>query len=117
MADIATPLGSPGLPLPECAGALPADLAPILGIGDSLLVKCIVQTFGRTTNAVKEQYDEVGDLGIVAELSRSSQKQLAWGAKPASSKVLSMQLASSTRLGKCDTSLYAPYSFPSSEST
>jgi hypothetical protein len=31
----------------------------ILGIGEALITKCIVQTFGRTTRAVKESYDEV----------------------------------------------------------
>jgi DNA ligase-1 len=54
----------------------------ILGIGEALITKCIVQTFGRTAKAVKEAYDEEGDLGIVAEASRSSQKQLSFAAKP-----------------------------------
>ena len=54
----------------------------ILGIGEALITKCIVQTFGRTSKAVKEAYDEEGDLGIVAESSRSSQKQLSFAAKP-----------------------------------
>jgi DNA ligase 1 len=45
-------------------------------------ISIYVKTFGRTTRAVKEAYDEEGDLGIVAEMSRSSQRQLAFAAKP-----------------------------------
>lgn len=46
------------------------------------LPPCCPQTFGRTPKAVKEAYDEEGDLGLVAEMSRSSQGKLAFGAKP-----------------------------------
>eukprot|EP00939_MAST-03C_sp_MAST-3C-sp1_P002653 g2653.t1 len=47
-----------------------------LGIGDSLLIKAIVKSTGRSTKQVKADYDKQGDLGIVAEQSRSSQKTL-----------------------------------------
>lgn len=40
------------------------------------------QTTGRTAKGVKDAYDEEGDLGLVAEKSRSTQRQLAFAAKP-----------------------------------
>jgi DNA ligase-1 len=78
--------------------ATPNDLAPIvflccnqvapayenveLGIGDSLLIKAIVEATGRTRDMVKTQYEELGDLGLVAAASRSTQRTLSFGAKP-----------------------------------
>ena len=54
-----------------------------LGIGDSLLVKAICESTGRKKENVEEDYKREGDLGIVALMSRSSQKTLSFGAKPA----------------------------------
>jgi DNA ligase-1 len=53
-----------------------------LGIGDSLLVKAIVEATGRKKEAVEEAYKKDGDLGIVALQSRQSQKTLSFAAKP-----------------------------------
>ena len=53
-----------------------------LGIGESLVVKAISQSTGRQPKDVKKAFDEVGDLGTVAQQSRSSQRKLAFGAKP-----------------------------------
>eukprot|EP00940_MAST-03C_sp_MAST-3C-sp2_P001356 g1356.t1 len=47
-----------------------------LGIGDSLLTKAIVLSTGRSAAKVKADYEKKGDLGIVAEASRSSQRTL-----------------------------------------
>jgi DNA ligase-1 len=47
-----------------------------LGIGDSFLIKAITTSTGRSTKRVKSDYEKSGDLGIVAEQSRSSQKTL-----------------------------------------
>jgi len=58
-----------------------------IGIGDSLLMKAIVESTGRKLAQVKAEYQEVGDLGKVAMKSRSSQSMLGFGAKP---KVLSV---------------------------
>ncbi|KAI7869485.1 ATP-dependent DNA ligase [Spinellus fusiger] len=48
-----------------------------LGIGESFLIKTIVNNTGRTTQNVKADYKRVGDLGTVALTSKSSQKTLA----------------------------------------
>lgn len=53
-----------------------------LGIGDSLLVKAIVEATGRKKEAVDEAYKTTGDLGLVALQSRQSQKTLSFAAKP-----------------------------------
>eukprot|EP01038_Epipyxis_sp_PR26KG_P009272 gene9272-12491_t len=53
-----------------------------LGIGDSLLVKAICQATGRNKQSVEEDYEREGDLGIVALLSRASQKTLSFASKP-----------------------------------
>jgi len=50
-----------------------------LGIGDSLLVKAICEATGRKRENVEDDYRREGDLGIVALLSRSSQKTLSFG--------------------------------------
>ena len=49
-----------------------------LGIGDSLLVKAVCEATGRRKDAVEEDYVREGDLGIVALLSRNSQKTLSF---------------------------------------
>jgi len=51
-------------------------------IGDSLLVKAICEATGRKRDAVEEDYKREGDLGLVALLSRTSQKTLSFASKP-----------------------------------
>uniref|UniRef100_A0A7S4FBN9 DNA ligase n=1 Tax=Chrysotila carterae TaxID=13221 RepID=A0A7S4FBN9_CHRCT len=47
-----------------------------LGIGDSVMIKAVAETCGRSVEAIKAQLEEVGDLGIVALSSRSRQVTL-----------------------------------------
>jgi len=47
-----------------------------LGIGDHLLMKAIAQTTGRSTAQVKADVGKLGDLGIVAESSKGSQRTM-----------------------------------------
>lgn len=44
-----------------------------LGLGETLLIKAISECYGRGVGKIKEDYKEVGDLGLVAQKSRSSQ--------------------------------------------
>eukprot|EP00968_Pinguiococcus_pyrenoidosus_P024194 scaffold4390_cov264-Pinguiococcus_pyrenoidosus.AAC.1 len=53
-----------------------------LGIGDSLIIKAISEATGRNQSAIKEQFRATGDLGLVAQNSRSNQRMLSFGAKP-----------------------------------
>jgi ATP-dependent DNA ligase len=50
-----------------------------LGVGDSLLMKALAEATGRQLKDVKASHDEKGDLGLVAEESRSKQKTLFSG--------------------------------------
>ncbi|KAL8944637.1 MAG: hypothetical protein Q9216_000334 [Gyalolechia sp. 2 TL-2023] len=53
---------------------LAADSAGIeLGIGESLIMKAIGETTGRSLQVIKNDQAEIGDLGLVAAKSRSSQ--------------------------------------------
>lgn len=53
---------------------LAADYAGIeLGIGESLIMKAIGETTGRTLGVIKQDQKEIGDLGLVAVKSRSNQ--------------------------------------------
>lgn len=53
---------------------LAADYAGIeLGIGESLIMKAIGETTGRSLNIIKADQKEIGDLGLVAAKSRSTQ--------------------------------------------
>lgn len=53
---------------------LAADYAGIeLGIGESLIMKAIGETTGRSLAIIKHDQSEIGDLGLVAAKSRSSQ--------------------------------------------
>ena len=53
---------------------LAADYAGIeLGIGESLIMKAIGESTGRTLNVIKTDQHEIGDLGLVAAKSRSNQ--------------------------------------------
>ena len=54
---------------------LAADYAGIeLGIGESLIMKAIGETTGRSLNIIKTDQNEIGDLGLVAAKSKSNQK-------------------------------------------
>lgn len=53
---------------------LAADYAGIeLGIGESLIMKAIGETTGRSLQVIKQDQKEIGDLGLVAVKSRSKQ--------------------------------------------
>lgn len=53
---------------------LAADYAGIeLGIGESLIMKAIGETTGRSLQVIKADQKEIGDLGLVAAKSRSNQ--------------------------------------------
>lgn len=55
-------------------GKLAADYAGVeLGIGESLIMKAICETTGRSLKIVKEDQQKIGDLGLVAAKSRSNQ--------------------------------------------
>lgn len=44
-----------------------------LGLGETLLIKAISECYGRAPSKIKKDYQEVGDLGLVAQKSRSGQ--------------------------------------------
>lgn len=52
-----------------------------LGLGETLLIKAISECYGRAPSKIKKDYQEVGDLGLVAQKSRSGQPTMF---KPAS---------------------------------
>lgn len=53
---------------------LAADYAGIeLGIGESLIMKAIGETTGRSLSVIKTDQNQIGDLGLVAAKSRSNQ--------------------------------------------
>ncbi|XP_021910323.1 DNA ligase 1-like [Carica papaya] len=54
----------------------PAHEGLELGIGDASIIKALSEAFGRTEAQVKKQYKELGDLGLVAKASRSSQSMM-----------------------------------------
>lgn len=47
-----------------------------LGIGDGVLIKVISEATGRSAQHVKAEFSEKGDLGIIAEASRSTQRTM-----------------------------------------
>ena len=47
-----------------------------LGIGETLLLKAIANTTGRTLAQVKLDMEKLGDLGIVAEKSKGLQRTM-----------------------------------------
>jgi DNA ligase-1 len=56
------------------ANKLAADYAGIeLGIGESLIMKAIGESTGRSLATIKADQNEIGDLGLVAAKSRSNQ--------------------------------------------
>ena len=53
---------------------LAADYAGIeLGIGESLIMKAVGEATGRSLSIIKQDQNEIGDLGLVAAKSRSTQ--------------------------------------------
>ncbi|KAL6703200.1 ATP-dependent DNA ligase Cdc17 [Coniothyrium glycines] len=68
---------SPGDLLPTVmlmVNKLAADYAGIeLGIGESLIMKAISESTGRSLQHIKSDQNEIGDLGLVAAKSRSKQ--------------------------------------------
>ena len=53
---------------------LAADYAGVeLGIGESLIMKAIGETTGRSLQVIKDDQNQIGDLGLVAAKSRSNQ--------------------------------------------
>ncbi|EGF98110.1 uncharacterized protein MELLADRAFT_41015 [Melampsora larici-populina 98AG31] len=60
-----------------CINRLCPDYEGIeLGIGESILIKAIGSSMGRTPTQVKADFKKVGDLGLVAQNSRSTQKTM-----------------------------------------
>ena len=56
---------------------LAADYAGIeLGIGESLIMKAIGESSGRSLGVIKADHQKIGDLGLVAAKSRSKQGQM-----------------------------------------
>jgi hypothetical protein len=54
----------------------PAHDGVELGIGDATLIKALAQATGRKEEAIRAEYGESGDLGLVAARSRAAQKQM-----------------------------------------
>lgn len=55
-------------------GKLAADYAGVeLGIGESLIMKAVGETTGRSLKTIKEDQQKIGDLGLVAAKSRQNQ--------------------------------------------
>ncbi|XP_010521722.1 PREDICTED: DNA ligase 1 [Tarenaya hassleriana] len=54
----------------------PAHEGLELGIGDASIKKALAEAFGRTEKQVDKEYKELGDLGLVAKASRSSQSMM-----------------------------------------
>ncbi|XP_068233149.1 DNA ligase 1 [Palaemon carinicauda] len=59
----------------------PAFEGTELGVGDMILMRAIAQTSGRSVERIKLEVEEKGDLGIVAENSRSNQRLMFQPAK------------------------------------
>ena len=47
-----------------------------LGIGDSIMIKAVAETCGRSVAAIKESLEQEGDLGMVALQSRGKQMMM-----------------------------------------
>ncbi|CAF5187202.1 unnamed protein product, partial [Rotaria sp. Silwood1] len=47
-----------------------------LGIGETIIIKAIADSTGRTVEQLKLDYKSKGDLGLVAEASRSTQRTM-----------------------------------------
>ena len=55
----------------------PAYAGLELGIGDSIMIKAVAETCGRSVDAIKAQLEQEGDLGVVALSSRGKQVTLS----------------------------------------
>nr|XP_057942553.1 DNA ligase 1 [Doryrhamphus excisus] len=54
----------------------PAYLGMELGVGETVLMKAVAQATGRQLDKIKSEAAEKGDLGLVAESSRSNQRTM-----------------------------------------
>ncbi|KAJ8409818.1 hypothetical protein AAFF_G00218770 [Aldrovandia affinis] len=54
----------------------PAYLGVELGVGETVLMRAVAQATGRQLDKVKAEAQEKGDLGLVAESSRSNQRMM-----------------------------------------
>ncbi|XP_014863946.1 PREDICTED: DNA ligase 1 [Poecilia mexicana] len=54
----------------------PAYLGMELGVGETVLMKAVAQATGRHLDKIKAEAQEKGDLGLVAESSRSNQRTM-----------------------------------------
>jgi DNA ligase-1 len=63
----------PAVYLATCTIA-PAYQSMKLGIGEQTIVKALAEATGRSEASVKEQHDKIGDLGIIAQQCRSTQR-------------------------------------------
>ncbi|XP_076005458.1 DNA ligase 1 [Genypterus blacodes] len=54
----------------------PAYLGMELGVGETVLMKALAQATGRQLDKIKAEAQEKGDLGLVAESSRSNQRMM-----------------------------------------
>ncbi|XP_042887555.1 DNA ligase 1-like isoform X3 [Penaeus japonicus] len=59
----------------------PAFEGTELGIGETILMRAIAQASGRSVDKIKQDAEQKGDLGIVAEQSRSTQRIMFQPAK------------------------------------
>ncbi|XP_062508216.1 DNA ligase 1-like isoform X2 [Corticium candelabrum] len=59
-----------------------------LGVGETILVKAIAEVTGRSAKSVKAEIAKKGDLGIVAEASRTNQRMMFTPPKLTTSSVL-----------------------------
>ncbi|CAN6293142.1 unnamed protein product [Urochloa humidicola] len=60
-----------------------------LGIGDASVIRALAEAYGRKEEHVKKDLKELGDLGLVAKASRSSQKMMSKPKPLTISRVLS----------------------------
>ena len=47
-----------------------------MGIGESILIKAVANVTGRNVSSIKKDMDKQGDLGLVAQSSKSNQKTM-----------------------------------------
>lgn len=71
-----------------------------LGIGDASLVRALSEAYGRNEEQVKKQLKDLGDLGLVAKASRSSQKVMFKPQRLTIAKVLDTFRAIAKESGK-----------------
>ncbi|MQL81887.1 hypothetical protein Taro_014337 [Colocasia esculenta] len=71
-----------------------------LGIGDATIIKALAEAYGRKEAHVKNQLKELGDLGLVAKASRSSQMMMQKPKPLTVSKVLDTFRAIAKEAGK-----------------